>query len=88
MLWLRVKIIQIADKIKQLAAKEMENVPFSKRRRAQMCWGFAFSKLTDKQIMEKLGLTSSEWNAMLYGSKDVSESYYEKAISLMEGNHV
>jgi hypothetical protein len=53
-----------------------------------MCWGFAFSKLTDKQIMEKLGLTSSEWNAMLYGSKDVSESYYEKAISLMEGNHV
>jgi len=47
-----------------------------------------FLKLTDKQIMEQLGLTSSEWNAMLYGSKNVSESYYEKAISLMEGNHV
>lgn len=88
MLWSRVKVIKTADKIKQLETREMKNVPFNKRRGAQMCWDFAFSKLTEKQIMEQLGLTSSEWNAMLYGSKDVSEKYYEKAISLMGENHV
>lgn len=82
------KAMGISEHIKSLNEKEMLNAPFDKHLRAKMCWGITFSKLTEDQIRSKLNLTTDQWNAMLYGSKDVSESYYEKAISLMEENHV
>lgn len=80
--------MSIQDRIKKQDTMQMAINPFSKSLRAKMCWDFTFSKLTEKQIMERLGLTSSEWNAMLYGSLKISLQSYKRAIKLMENNHV